>query len=283
LNNSIRTTTEKPITLKPYRIPHALRGEVKAALDEMLEQNIIQPSTSPWSSPTVLVRKRDNSLRVCVDYRKLNDVTVSDAYPTPRIDELLEKLADVKYISVMDLSIGYYQVPLSNDTREKFAFVTPFGLFEFLVMPFGMKTSVATFSRLMTKALHGLEAVMSYFDDIIIFTKTWEEHLVVILNVFERFRDIGISIRPSKCMLGENEAPLLGYIVGNGQIKVDPRKVKAMVEYPLPTTKKELRCFLGMTGYYRKFIDNFAKIAAPLTDCTKKDEPNKINWTRARN
>ena len=143
--HQIRTTTEKPICQRPYRIPEAKQESVKEALNEMLEQGHIQPSNSPWSSPVVLVNKPDGLIRMCIDYRKLNEITVSDAYPVPRVSEILEKIGKAKYLSHFDLVKGYWQVPISENTREKSAFVTPFGLYEFLVMPFGLVNAPAMF------------------------------------------------------------------------------------------------------------------------------------------
>ena len=173
VTHNIRTT-DSPIRLKPYRIPHSMRNEIKNVLDEMQKHGIIRPSCSPYSAPIVPIRKKDSSLRICVDYRKLNNVTLFDAYPAPHIDELFEQLGDAEYISRLDMSKGYFQVPLSPQSQEKSAFVTPFGQFEFTVMPFGMKTSAATFPRLMDKLLNDLENTVAYFDDIVVYSQSWD-------------------------------------------------------------------------------------------------------------
>ncbi|XP_033739131.1 uncharacterized protein LOC117326489 [Pecten maximus] len=278
VEHEIKTTSEIPITQRPYRIPYTQQADVKQQLDEMAEQGLIIPSKSPWSSPIVLVRKRDGTIRICVDYRKLNSITVFDAYPTPRIDNILEQLGNARYLSTLDLTKGYWQVPLSENSREKSAFITPFGLYEFTVMPFGMKTAPATFARLMTQLLQGLSHVLAYFDDIIIHSNSWEEHMQDVQAVMGRLREYGLTIRPSKCSLGQEEVRCLGHLVGGGKIQADPDKIKAMIEFPLPITKKQVRGFLGMTGYYRKFIKDFAELAAPLTDLTKKGAPTKVIW-----
>ncbi|KAK3098880.1 hypothetical protein FSP39_023928 [Pinctada imbricata] len=175
--HQIRTTTETPISQKPYRIRYAKQEQVKKALNDMLEQGQITQSKSPWSSPIVLVNKPDGSLRMCIDYRKLNEVTISDAYPVPRISDILEKVGNAKYLSRFDLTKGFWQVPLSEDTREKSAFVTPYGLYEFTVMPFGMKTSPATFIRLMNSVLQNADHVVAYFDDLVVYSDEWNTHL----------------------------------------------------------------------------------------------------------
>ncbi|XP_062569214.1 uncharacterized protein LOC134231291 [Saccostrea cucullata] len=277
--HQIRTTTETPISLRPYRIPEAKQECVKKALNEMLEQGHIQKSNSPWSSPVVLVNKPDGSIRICIDYRKLNEITVSDAYPVPRINDILEKVGKAKYLSHFDLVKGYWQVPLSKDSREKSAFVTPYGLYEFLVMPFGMKTSPATFIRLMDSVLCDVDNVVAYFDDIVIFSDSWKTHLEDIENVVRKLQMVNLTIRPSKCKLGAEKIKCLGHIVGNGVTQPDPNKVTAVKEFPLPITKRDLKSFLGLTGYYRQYIQNYAKISVTLTDMLKKMQPNKIKWT----
>ncbi|KAK3090518.1 hypothetical protein FSP39_012438 [Pinctada imbricata] len=274
----IRTTTETPISQKPYRIPYAKQEQVKKALNDMLEQGQITQSKSPWSSPIVLVNKPDGSLRMCIDYRKLNEVTISDAYPVPRISDILEKVGNAKYLSRFDLTKGYWQVPLSEDTREKSAFVTPYGLYEFTVMPFGMKTSPATFIRLMNSVLQNADHVVAYFDDLVVYSDEWNTHLEDIERVVIKLQEAGLTIRPSKCKLGSDRIECLGHIVGNGTIQPDPNKVRAVEEFPLPITKTNLKSFLGLTGYYRQYIGKYAEISVVLTEMLKKNRPNKLQW-----
>ena len=226
----------------------------------------------------MLVNKPDGSLRMCIDYRKLNDISLSDAYPIPRISDILEKIGHSKYLSRFDLTKGYWQVPLSEDTKEKSAFITPYGLYEFNVMPFGMKTSPATFIRLMEKVLKGVNHVVSYFDDIVVYSDTWEEHLNHVEIVIKKIMDAKLTIRPSKCKLAADQIVCLGHVVGNGVIQPDPTKIRAMSEYPLPVTKKGMKSFLGLTGYYRQYIQNYAAISSALTDMLRKDRPTKLVW-----
>ena len=242
--HTIRTSSERPICQKPYRIPHAMRSEVKNAIDDMLAQDIIEPSSSPWSAPIVPIRKKDGTLRICVDYRKLNQITYFDAYPTPRMDELFEKLGQANFLSRLDMTKGYWQIPLAEETREKSAFVTPFGQFHFRVMPFGMKTSAATFLRMMDKLLAPLNNVISYFDDIVVFSDTWQEHVQHLKALFARLREENLTVRPSKCEFGANSIQCLGHVVGGGKVATDEKKVRAMREYPLPVNKKGVRSFL---------------------------------------
>lgn len=278
VKHSIRTTSDIPISQKPYRIPVAKRDAVKRQINDMSDQGIIRPSKSAWSSPVVLVNKPDGSIRICIDYRKLNLISLSDGYPVPRISEVFEQIGNAQYLSRFDLTKGYYQVPLSDDTKEKSAFVTPFGLYEFNVMPFGMKTSPATFIRLVDKVLDGCSNVVAYFDDIIVYSDTWEEHLHHVKAVLDKLKSAGLTIRPSKCKLGASEVVCLGHIIGSGKLKPDPRKISAMKKFPLPLTKKDMRSFLGVTGYYRQYIKDYTHITAPLTELLKKDKPNQIVW-----
>ncbi len=242
---------------------------------------IIEPSFSEWASPIVIVKKKDGKIRICVDYRKLNANTPMDAYPMPRVDELIDRLGKATYITTLDLARGYWQVPVSEKDRLKTAFITPKGLFQFRVMPFGLNGAPATFQRLMDTAIRELEGYTAvYLDDIIIFSKTWEEHLEHIKAVLTRLRERNLTAKPEKCKFGMRECTYLGHIVGNGRVKPDPEKVRAVESFPRPVTKKQVRGFLGLTGYYRRFIENYSRIAAPLTDLTKKSLPDKANWTQ---
>ena len=249
-------------------------------LDEMKQNGIIEPSSSEWSAPIVVVPKKDGNIRLCVDFRKLNAVTPMDAYPMPRIDELIDRLGKAKFITTLDLARGYWQVPMSRKDREKTAFTTLKGLFQFRVMPFGLNGAPATFQRMMDSLLRDLESIAAaYIDDIIIHSETWEEHLIHIKAVLSQLREHKLTVKSIKCKFGMRECEYLGHRVGNGQVKPDPKKIIAVENFPKPMTKKQVRGFLGLTGYYRKFIASYASIAIPLTDLTKKALPDKVNWT----
>lgn len=278
--HSIVTGSEGPIRLAPYRIPHAYREAVVEELKEMEKSGIIEPSQSEWSAPIVVVKKKDGNIRLCVDYRKLNSITPFDAYPMPRADELIDKIGQAKFITTLDLAKGYWQVPMKEEDRAKTAFATPTGLFQFKVMPFGLSGAPATFQRMMDSLVRGLEEYTGvYLDDIIIFSNSWTEHLQHVQQVLLRLRKNRLTAKPAKCQFGMKECIYLGHIVGNGQVRPDPTKLAAVRNFPVPTTKKQVRAFLGLTGYYRKFIANYATVAAPLTDLTKKRLPDKVNWT----
>ena len=246
----------------------------------MLDHGIIEPSSSEWSSPIVLVKKKDGSLRLCVDYRRLNAVSEADPYPMPRIDDLIDNLGGAKFISTLDLTRGYWQVPVSKECQPKTAFVTPFGLYQFTVMPFGLQGAPATFQRLMDRVIQGLgEYSAAYLDDLIVFSHSWTEHLSHLRSVFERLRAAGLTAKAKKCQLGMSQCVYLGHIVGNGQVSPETSKLEAVCSFDIPKTKKQVRVFLGLTRYYRRFIPNYSSIAAPLTDLTKNTEPNTVKWT----
>ena len=260
-------TTGPPIRQPLRRVPEALKSTINHEVDQMLDQNIIRPSTSPWASPVVMVRKSDGSWRFCVDYRRLNLITHRDAYPLPRIDATLDSLAGCKYFTTLDLASGYWQVALEEADKEKTAFSTHQGHFEFNVMPFGLTNAPATFQRLMECALAGLtnEQCLIYLDDIIIFSFSFPEHLQRLRNTFMALHQAHLQLKLSKCSFAHNEVCYLGHIVSAAGVKPNPRKVKAVSKYPVPTSVKEFKQFLGLTNYYRKFIYNYAHTAEPLT------------------
>ena len=277
----LETGTAKPVRQAPYRLPHAYRETVQKELAEMERDGIIEPSTSEWASPIVLVPKKDGSLRMCVDYRRMNSVSEADAYPMPRIDDLIDRLGDAKYISTLDLTRGYWQVPVAPQSRSRTAFTTPFGLYQFRVMPFGLQGAPSTFQRMMDVLLKGIrEYADAYLDDLVIFSHTWEEHCKHLRAVLSRLREAGLTAKPAKCQLGMQQCVYLGHVVGNGEVRPEQRNIDAVTNFPRAATKKKVRSFLGLTGYYRKFIPNYSTIAVPLTDLTKNSAPSVV-WTDA--
>ena len=273
-------TDSPPIALSPRRIPQAWAGSVREEIHEMLAAGVIEESTSPWTFPIVPVRKRDGATRICVDYRKLNKVTADDVYQMPRVEEILEKVGSAKFITTLDLSKGYYQVPLTEEDKPKTAFSSPFGKFQFRKMPFGLKSASATFQRLMDIVLapcHGYAS--SYIDDITVYSDSWESHLQHLHRVLECLADAGLTAKPRKCLLGATSCDLLGHTIGNGQVTLQEAKIKAIADFPRPSTKKQIRAFLGLAGYYRRFVPHFSDKAAALTDCTRQQHPDKITWS----
>ena len=273
LSHHINTGNSTPIRQYPRRLPFHYTGEVEKQVKDMLQQGVVQPSTSPWASPVVLVKKKDGSYRFCVDYRKLNLVTEQDAHPLPRVDDLLDSLNGNCLFSTLDLRSGYWQVSMSPEDKQKTAFITPHGLYEFLRIPYGLCTAPVTFARALGIILSGLsyDICLCYFDDVIIFSKTIDEHCQCLMRVLQRFRDHGLRVKASKCSFGADNVIYLGHSISSNGVHTDPAKIKAVQELTCPTNLEQLRSFLGLAGYYRKFIPNFASVASPLTELTKKD------------
>ena len=237
----------------------------------MLTGGQIEPSDSPWSSPVVLVTKKDGGTRFCVDYRRLNLATVTDAYPLPRIDDTLDMLAGKRWFSTLDLASGYWQ----PDALCKTAFATYSGLFQFKVMPFGLRNAPATFERLMDRVLQGLRwsRCLVYLDDIISFGTTFDDTMDNLTLIFERLRSYGLQLKSTKCHLFQTSVPFLGHVVGREGLQCDPKKIEDVKYWPVPDCLKSARQFLGFVGYYRRFISKFADMAEPLVSLTGKDVP----------
>ncbi len=284
VEHEIRTNSDTPIRQRAYRTPHALKDKVREEIENMLRLGIIEPTTSAYASPIVVVAKPGGDIRVTTDFRGLNKVCDSDPYSMPRTDEILDDVASAKFISTLDLTKGFYQVPLSPESQAKSAFVCSEGQFCYKVLPFGLQNSSSTFQRLMDKVLSGCEGyARAYIDDICIKSNTWQEHLIHITEVLTRLKQANLTVKPVKCTFGQQEVCYLGHIIGNGKISPKLDKVQAINEWPIPITKKHVRAFLGLSGYYRKFIPNFSEIAHPLTALTKKSMPNTVVWSEACN
>ncbi len=279
LQHDIRTPTGVIVKQRPYRIPEARRQAIEDEVQQMLKLVVIEPSCSPWSSPIVLVPKPDGTLRFCNDFRRLNEVSEFDGYPMPRVDELLDRLVRARYISTLDLTKGYWQVPLSDSAKAKTAFSTPSGHWQYRTLPFGLHGAPATFQRLMDIVLRPHQQyAAAYLDDVVIHSERWEDHLDRLRRVFMELRRAGLATNPRKCHLALFEAKYLGFRVRRGLIKPQERKVEAVRAAPRPSTKTQVRAFLGLAGYYRCFIPNFSSLATPLTDLTRKGQPECVVW-----
>ena len=281
VQHSIKVDKNQPIKQPVRRPPLHLRTEAQDEVTKMLDQGIIEPSDSPWASPVVLVRKKDGSLRYCIDYRKLNSVTVKDSYPLPRIDDSLDSLSEANFFSTLDLASGYWQIGLDEDAKQKSAFCTTSGLYQFKVMPFGLTNAPATFQRLMERVLAGLQwqICLIYIDDVIIFSKSFDDHLDHLSTVFSCLKEAGLKLKPKKCFLFQNSVKYLGHIVSSKGISTDPDKTKVVDEWPTPHDVSNVKGFLGLCSYYRRFIPDFATVAKPLTHLTEKNVP--FQWKEA--
>jgi hypothetical protein len=277
VKHSIPLIDEAPIKQRAYRCPERLRDELNAQISEMLQHSIIRPSSSPWASPVLLVRKKNGKFRLCIDYRKLNAQTRKDSYPLPRISDMLEKFKGARVFTSLDLMKGYYQVEMLNEDKEKTAFVVEDGLYEFEVMPFGLTGAPNTFQRLMDFLLQKFDFAMVYLDDIIIYSTDELNHVNHLRQVFEVIREANLKIGLDKCEIGVDQIQYLGHVISAAGLLPDPRLIEKVKECPTPKSIKDVHSFVGLASYYRRFVLNFAKIVKPLTQMLGKDE--KFSWT----
>jgi len=273
IEHSIDVGEIKPIFQRPYRIPYSQREIVENKIKELCDRGIIRPSNSPYSSPLVLVPKKDGSLRLCVDFRRVNEVTKKDVYPLPLIQDMVDALNGSKYYSVLDLCQGYHQVPVKESHKEITAFSFYGGHYEFNFMPFGLCNSAPTFQRLMDTLLSGLlyNFCLVYIDDIIVYSDNFADHLTRLEQVFKRFEESGLKLKAKKCFFAQEEVTFLGHCVNAKGISPDKEKVSAISNFPRPTNVSELRSFVGLISYYRKFIADFANKAAPFHQLLRKN------------
>ncbi|EXX59955.1 gag-pol fusion protein [Rhizophagus irregularis DAOM 197198w] len=244
-------------------------------IQRLLKAGLIVPSNSQWTSPVVVVEKKNGKKRLCVDYRKLNKVTKKDCYPLPRIDDMLETLSGSQWFSSLDLASGFWQVELDPEDREKSTFITRFGTYEFTVMPFGLCNAPATFQQLMDTVLRDIfwQFVIVYIDDINVGSKTFEEHLSHLEQVFSRLAQAGLKLSPEKCFFFKDKIPFLGHVVSRKGIHTDPEKLRIIKEFPIPENLTQLRGFIALASYYQKCVKNFSRIAEPLHRLLKKNIP----------
>ncbi|KAG1443008.1 hypothetical protein G6F55_012799 [Rhizopus delemar] len=248
-------------------------------LHKYCKLGVIAPSNSPWAAPVILVKKKNGEYRMVIDYRKLNAVTKKDAYPLPRIDDLLDTLGKAKVFSALDMRAGFHQVPLEEDSKELTAFTTKFGTYHYNTLPMGLVNSPATFQRLIDLCFRPLinKCLVAYIDDLNVYSLNYQDHLQHLEQVFQCIQVANLKLNPEKCFFFKDHLKFLGYIVTKEGLQTDPSKIQKIVEYPQPRTIKQVRGFLGIASYYRRFIKNFAAIARPLHDQTKTTK--KIPWT----
>ena len=270
-----------PIWKPTYQLGKHELEIVKAELDDLTSKGLIRPSVSPWGAPILLVGKKDGSKRLCIDYRELNNATVKNRCPLPRIDDLFDQLEGARVFSKLDLRSGYHQVRVKEADVPKTAFRTRYGHFEFLVMPFGVTNAPATFMALMNRVFFDQldKFVVVFIDDILVYSKTLEEHTVHLRIVLETLRRHQFYAKLSKCEFWMEQVAFLGHVLTGDGLSVDSEKVVKVKEWPIPRNVSEIRSFMGLAGYYRRFIQDFSKIATPITRLTGKDV--KFDWSEA--
>ena len=269
--HEIITEGNRPSYAKPRRIPLAWEKEIDTQVSEMLSNGIIRPSKSPWNAPIILVRKKDQSMRFVCDFRDLNDLTKKDTYPLPQIKDVIDKMHGAKYWTTLDAASAYWSIPLSEESKEKTAFSVPRGKFEFEVTPFGLCNAGRSYQRMIDMVLSDLpkDRILAYVDDIVIFSRTFEDHLKDLESVFCKLAEANVSIKLSKCVFAASEVEYLGFLLSEEGIRPQCKLTDAIVNFGTPRNKKEVKRFLGMAGFYREFIEHFATIADPLNNLTK--------------
>ncbi|KAL0556632.1 hypothetical protein IC582_005146 [Cucumis melo] len=270
-----------PISRAPYRMAPAELKELKVQLQELLDKGFIRPSVSPWGAPVLFVKKKDGSMRLCIDYRELNKVTVKNRYPLPRINDLFDQLQGATVFSKIDLRSGYHQLRIKDEDVPKTAFRSRYGHYEFIVMSFGLTNALAVFMDLMNKVFREFldTFVIVFIDDILIYSKTEAEHGEHLCMVLQTLRDNKLYAKFSKCEFWLKQVSFLGHVVSKAGVSVDPAKIEAVTGWTRPSTVSEVRSFLGLAGYYRRFVENFSRIATPLTQLTRKGA--SFVWSKA--
>ena len=262
-----------PIAQRPYRMSPENREKLRIEINDLIKLGLIEPSQSEWASPAILVPKSDGSMRCVIDYRKVNNIIQGDSFPMQRIDDLIDKIGQAKYLTKIDLCKGFYQISLNENSREVTTFCTPFGCYKWRRLPFGLKTSSASFNSMISNVLSGLEDICGmYVDDVIIFSNTLDEHVEHCNIVFERLLNANLTVKLIKCVFACNELEYVGHIVGFGQISPKQLKVKSILDAPRPQSKKQLQSLLGLVGFYQRYLPQYSLLTAPLTDLLKKNK-----------
>jgi hypothetical protein len=275
----VHLTTEIPVRRKAYELPFSSKLVVEREVKAMLEMGVIEKSKSAYSSPVVLVQKKDGSCRFCIDYRALNKITVFDAEPIPDVEEMFTQLSASEYFTRIDLAKGYWQIVVNPIDRHKTAFATHMGLYQWIRMPFGLVSAPAVFARMMRELELDRVSAMNFFDDILCHSRSFQEHLAHVRGVLLKLRQHNLTASPSKISAGQRSLEFLGHVVGQGVLRPEKKKVEKILAIPTPTTKKQVRSLLGLLGFYRRYVPNFATLTAPISDLTKDSKSRSVAWT----
>uniref|UniRef100_A0AAY5KLN0 ribonuclease H n=1 Tax=Esox lucius TaxID=8010 RepID=A0AAY5KLN0_ESOLU len=273
LEHDVDVGDTAPIRQHPYRVNARKREILKGEVEYLLKNDMAKPSKCSWSSPCILVPKPDGTSRLCTDYRRVNSVTVPDSFPLPQMEDCVDRIGSAKYVSKLDLLKGYWQVPLTPRASDISAFVTPDNFVQYTVMPFGMCNAPATFQRLVHIVFADVPNCTAYLDDVVVHSPTWSDHLSTLEMVLQRLEKASLTLNLAKCEFGKATVTYLGKQVGGGQVRPIGSKVEAIASFPAPTTRRQLRRFLGMVGYYRTFCRNFSAVVAPLTSLLSPKVP----------
>ena len=270
MEHDMKLTTDTPARVKQYPLPYSMMQAVNDEVRSMIELGIKERSESPCCSPVIIVKKKDNTNRFCIDIRVLNKIRVFDAEPMPSMEQIFAKLAGYKFISKLDLSKGYWQIALSDRSKPYTAFQTPLCLFQFTVLPFGLETAQASCSRLVRKLLQSLSNVDNFVDDIIILTLTWQQHIDTLQALLQRLREANLTVKPVKCFIGFASIECLGHMVNEGTLLACQDKINSILHAERLTTKKQVRSFLGLVGFYRQFYQELFRTCSTINRAHKE-------------
>ena len=270
----------QPIAQRPYRVPDKMKTQVEEQIRNLLDEGIIEESTSYWASPVVPVLKPNGCIRVCIDYRRLNAVTNKLEYYMPTLEAVLEKVGPCKIVSKLDMSQSFHQIEVDQGSRDYTTFVTQYGRYRYRRMPFGLKKAPAVFQQLMDKVLSSCrDCASTYIDDVLVYSADWDVHKKDLGRVLAALESAGITAKPGKCQFGRQHVEYLGHVIGCGSLAIPEHRVTAICDYKRPVNKKDMRAFLGLLSYYRKFVQNFADQSSILTPATSKMAPRTVVWT----
>ncbi len=280
VKHTINLTSTTPLWTPSYVVPLAYQSAFRKELESLIELDIIEPSTSAWSSPPIPVKKKDGGIRIVVDFKKLNSVTIPEPFAMPTIDSIVAQLGSASFLSKLDLLKGFHQVPMDECSKHLTAFTCWQRKFQYKRMPFGLRNAPATFQLLMQRVLAGLESfALSYIDDVIIFSLTFQDHITHISAVLARLDSFGLTVKKSKCSWCFESFEFLGFVVGNGRLAIPETRIQHMKSYKRPLTISQLRSFLGLCNFYARFIPSFSSYTSVLSKLTRKHCPNKLRWS----